>query len=873
MYKASHGAVVVVTLLALAQTVGATEVAPPPKPQVPPLIALSYPEDADGDTIADQLALKQGAARAAFQAASTPAQIEGARAALDRKVMVELIFTEPIEQWQIDNFLLLGGEITYIYQAVSYGWNGWLVLDFVDLVPEYCGGTLVLVQESRPAELHMRLATQTGRVRPVWADGFAESSGYDGAGNISIAIIDTGVDDSHTDLSGRQAYWHDYTSDGESTPRDIIQHGTHVAGIALGAGASLGTGTTLYFTDSGSLAGVPSGNFYPSILDFPAVSTTWSSTATWLGGLSTSLYHAYTPKGGGGWFGLNVTSGSSGVTLNTAFTPSSSNAYTTALLSNGSMSTYAVRSSMTNYSVVGDGFNTLRGVAPGCQWVGAKVFTNAGGGSGTDINAAVDDMVAKRSTYNIKVMNLSIGMIGSPGIYTTLRQKINTAANNGILPVISAGNDGLQSAPGGREIDDPGRAAMALTVGAANDINELTDYTSHGFSSPGSTPPGGEEDYKPDVLTPGGSSYYSLIMSVDTNDGDGGNLSFSDVQTDDYYNIKGTSMASPFAAGCAALVIDALESTGGLTGASWDFSSSADVRRVKMLLCATATETNVNREVGFGYDPTLERASNGPSGYPTGKDSYEGYGMLNPDAAIEGGTLTYTAGDIANETLGGGDTARRAWARKVTLTSGLAFDPVLTVPAATDFDLYVYSFTPASYGTPTILASSTNPGIGTDESINYTPGASGDALLVAKRVSGSGTFSLTATEVIGIAVTPQAWTIGPQPLNYVGESDAFAVANDGNVPEDFTIMGGNGSNGWVLQGAVGQDAFKVEVDKNDDGTYETVLTTSEQALAIDVPQLGAETVGLRYSAPSSDTLGPGLAQDFTVTLKASRHVP
>jgi hypothetical protein len=167
-------------------------------------------------------------------------------------------------------------------------------------------------------------------------------------------------------------------------------------------------------------------------------------------------------------------------------------------------------------------------------------------------------------------MNLSLGANGNPGIDTSTRQKINNAAMNGILPVISAGNDGPGVA-GANQVDDPGRAAMALTIGASNDINQLTRYTSSGFLNPGSTS-GQEEDYKPDILAPGGSSYYSFIMSVDSNDADGENASFTDVQSNDYYNISGTSMAAP-AGGCG-LLTDALQSTGNLTGGSWNFSSS-----------------------------------------------------------------------------------------------------------------------------------------------------------------------------------------------------------------------------------------------------------------------------------------------------------
>ena len=52
-----------------------------------------------------------------------------------------------------------------------------------------------------------------------------------GASNITIAIVDTGVDYNHEDLSGKVILGYDFVNN-DSDPMDDHSHGTHCAGIA-----------------------------------------------------------------------------------------------------------------------------------------------------------------------------------------------------------------------------------------------------------------------------------------------------------------------------------------------------------------------------------------------------------------------------------------------------------------------------------------------------------------------------------------------------------------------------------------------------------------------------------------------------------------
>lgn len=726
-----------------AQSVPKNELVPPPEPKIKPIVSAPTDVDIDKTKIDDALENKIKEAKKIMADTKSTAKLKSQAAMqLESDVRIELVFDKQITQSQIDSFLAAGGKIDHIFKSVSYGWTGSIPLKDVGELPSVMGNSLLGVVEGKPLQLHLDEAGKCGRVRPVvW------NAGYDGNqtatnSKITIAVLDTGIDGSHTDLNGREEYWKDWTSDDHPSPQDQGHHGSHVTGIACGTGASAGASpSTISFMDLGTF---PLSGFYLSPFHIPICVGTfnWTSTMYWddSGVGSAAIGQAVYKSSDENWYLLSSTTSGTTSSLTETNGPlpnpisGYSNTYN-ATPQNGTGSSgkeYAVENTIT-YGGVGDGYNVFRGIAPDCKWAGFKIFTDAGVGNGTDSGEALDDVVTQKTTHRIKVTNMSFGTNGSPGINTTNRNKTNTAASNGIVMVVSAGNDGRSSGAAG-ETDDPGRSHYAITVASSSDTNQLTDYSSHGITPPGDSNTG-DEDMKPDITAPGGSTKQSFIFSVDSNTADstentGANI--SDKVANNYLNWEGTSMAAPYITGCAALVIDALQQN----GYTWTYTLD-DVLKVKMILLMTATETNQNRETGGSSgNPTLDRGA---------KDINEGYGLVNADAAVDiaGGQLFST--DSTSDTFGDGAYDKRCWARKTHLNSGIPVSLSLFVPSTGDFDMYIYDNAPDTYGNPVIMNSSTSEGLSRDESISFTPSATKDVYLVIKCVSGDGTWDLTAS--------------------------------------------------------------------------------------------------------------------------------
>ncbi|MFC4629368.1 S8 family serine peptidase [Promicromonospora alba] len=176
-----------------------------------------------------------------------------------------------------------------------------------------------------------------------------------------------------------------------------------------------------------------------------------------------------------------------------------------------------------------DGVN--RGVAPGADLLVGKVLGEDGGA----ISWVIDGMEWAASE-GADIVNMSLGERGnySDGTDPGSLAVNALSAQYGTLFVISAGNSGED---GNGTVSAPGAADAALTVGAVNDADEVTWFSSRG-------PRGGDNALKPDVTAPG-----EEIVAAR-----GAGTAMGTVVDDQHVAASGTSMAAPHVAGAAAVL-------------------------------------------------------------------------------------------------------------------------------------------------------------------------------------------------------------------------------------------------------------------------------------------------------------------------------
>ena len=209
----------------------------------------------------------------------------------------------------------------------------------------------------------------------------------------------------------------------------------------------------------------------------------------------------------------------------------------------------------------------FKGLAPNASIINLKVLDANGSGNISDVISAVDRAIQLKDTYNIRVLNLSLGTpVYESYTLDPLCQEVEAAWKAGLVVVVAAGNYGRSTTMGVNgygTIGSPGNDPYVITVGATktNGTPWRFDDTVASYSSKG--PTAFDHIVKPDLVAPGNNvvslmapnctiatlfpsalvqnSYYQVNAAPGT--------------SSEYFRLSGTSMATPVVAGTAVLML------------------------------------------------------------------------------------------------------------------------------------------------------------------------------------------------------------------------------------------------------------------------------------------------------------------------------
>jgi serine protease AprX len=212
------------------------------------------------------------------------------------------------------------------------------------------------------------------------------------------------------------------------------------------------------------------------------------------------------------------------------------------------------------------------GIAPGATIYNLRVLNSGGTGRVSSVLAALNDLILYHAQYNIRVVNLSLGM---PAIDSYKNDPICLAVRRlvdaGVVVIAAAGNDGKAS-DGNKAyglIHAPGNEPSAITVGASNtygtiDRNDdgITTYSSRGPTRSYWTDEVGVKHYdnliKPDVVAPGNKIIAAeAVANYMVKRDPSLDMGVSKFDNQKMMRLNGTSMATPAVAGAAALLLQA----------------------------------------------------------------------------------------------------------------------------------------------------------------------------------------------------------------------------------------------------------------------------------------------------------------------------
>jgi len=464
---------------------------------------------------------------------------------------------------------------------------------------------ILFIEPDQEAKLMLFQATKIIGVRPyVWFNATGK--------NVTVAIIDSGVDASHRDLANKIIYWYDVTGEYEE-PVDPIGHGTFVASIIAGSGISSAGGIVRLVIFGNTSKEVP------TLLCIPSTQRV-NFTIFWKNMQDAKIVKIVLEKQGTNeqivlWSLLN--SDNFSLELKQGF-------YRLYVKTDAPYAFYVIHVKLRYYNF---DWLPMRGVAPQAKLVVIKCASSTGKIRTSWILEALEKIREIARKFGIRVVNLSLGVKYSYALETA----VNDLAKEGIIVVTPAGNEYLSSVKEGKEVNQittPGTARFAITVGGINDLYGISIFSSRG---------GTYKDVlgrykKPDVVAPaGGLLYGSWITAADSSFSDG---IFEDAIKNDYISLAGTSASAAIVSG---IIADFLEKW--LIYKEWHWNLS-DVSMIKAILMASTFES-----LYFGkHETEFNGITRNPPSFDLGdKDYDEGYGIVWAPAMFKAINVTYVS--------------------------------------------------------------------------------------------------------------------------------------------------------------------------------------------------------------------------------------
>ncbi len=208
------------------------------------------------------------------------------------------------------------------------------------------------------------------------------------------------------------------------------------------------------------------------------------------------------------------------------------------------------------------------GMVPDVSIINLKVLDANGNGSDSTVIAGINRAIQLKNTYNIRVINLSLGRSVTTSYKNDpLCQAVEAAWKAGIVVIVAAGNNGRDNSHGTNgygTITSPGNDPYVITVGATNDRGDwdrnndvIATYSSKG-------PTAIDHIAKPDLVAPGNRVVsYQAPGSTMATAYPGNRALYSDYElvapqgaSPYFFTLSGTSMATPVVAGAAVFLID-----------------------------------------------------------------------------------------------------------------------------------------------------------------------------------------------------------------------------------------------------------------------------------------------------------------------------